>query len=279
MTPAVTVWKKPRSLGLAILIPAAAASAFLSLRLSTGTDAFRRHPGFAQHPVYRTAMETAQSGNYAGATEAFGKLADREPRSELGAWARFQQAIGYRALKRTVEARAAFERVRTEYPGFFLAAKAGEALQALGKEAGDAEHEATDKGQADCGPRALLPVCETLRVKTTLPELREKAGTTASGSTLEGLAKAAKALGLKAAGVQMDRNELLNLKSPAVAWVDGAHYLAILNVRGDRATVRDPNREREEEMTIAELQRRSGGILLVLSVPSSRSQVSGLGSR
>jgi len=254
--------KTPRFLGLALLVPIAAAAATFILRPAGGTVQFRPDAQFARDPGYRAAMETARSGDLAGAAAAFGRLADSQPGSELGAWSRYQQAIGLRSLRRPAEASAAFERVRADYPSFFLAGRAEEALRA-GRSDGATERQR--EAAADCGPRALLVVCERLEVPAKLAALRHTAGTKASGTTLEGLAKAAKSLGLKAAGVQMDRNAMLNLNSPAVAWVDGSHYISVLEVRGDRAKIRDPNRDRDEEMTIAELQRRSGGILLVVT--------------
>ena len=79
----------------------------------------------------------------------------------------------------------------------------------------------------DCGPKALLAVSEKLGVRVTLAELSRAAGVTRRGTTLEGLARAARAQGLKAEGVQMDEKALSRLHTPAIAWVDGDHYLAV----------------------------------------------------
>ena len=114
-------------------------------------------------------------------------------------------------------------------------------------------------------------MCEKLGVPASLEALRETAGKTPEGGTsLEWLARAARARGLNATGVQVDRDALRNLRQPALAWADGEHFLAVLAVEGDpygpsgRATVHDPNHEGEESLTIDELLRRSGGILLLL---------------
>lgn len=118
---------------------------------------------------------------------------------------------------------------------------------------------------ADCGPRALLLVCREMGVTAVdLETLRKAAGTKASGTNLAGLARAAKAQGLKAKGVQMDRQALSQLSSPALAWVDGNHYIAVLSVSGDAASVHDPNKPQKEDMTLDDLLRRSGGVLLTL---------------
>ena len=119
--------------------------------------------------------------------------------------------------------------------------------------------------QADCGPRALLLLCPHLGVRTTLDTLRTQAGTTAAGTSLAGLARAAQAVGLKAKGVRVDKPALEQLAAPAVVWVDGNHYVALLSVAGQRATIHDPNQQAEEVLPVTQLLQRSGGILLTLS--------------
>ena len=124
--------------------------------------------------------------------------------------------------------------------------------------------------QADCGPRALLLLCPQLGVRTTLSTLRQRAGTTAAGTSLAGLAQAAQSVGLKAKGVRVDKEALTQLDGPAVAWVDGNHYVALLSVEGQRATVHDPNQQSEEEvLPVTRLLQRSGGVLLTLNRVSS----------
>ena len=97
--------------------------------------------------------------------------------------------------------------------------------------------------QADCGPRALLLLCPQLGVHTSLDTLRKRAGTTAAGTSLAGLAQAAQSVGLKARGVRLDRQALSQLGGPAVAWVDGNHYVALLSIEGQRVTIHDPNQQ------------------------------------
>jgi hypothetical protein len=122
---------------------------------------------------------------------------------------------------------------------------------------------------ADCGPRALLLVCQSLNIPATLPQLTRVAGTTDQGTTLKGLAKAADAVGLKAKGVQMDENALARLSTPAVAWVEGNHFVAVLRVHGDSVTVRDPSAKEKEVLPLRELIARSGGVMLLLSPPKN----------
>ena len=121
---------------------------------------------------------------------------------------------------------------------------------------------------ADCGPRALLLVCEQLGVKATLPQLRQQAGTTAAGTSLAGLQGAATQLGLKAEGVQVSREALPDMNMPALAYVNGNHFVAVLNVqgRGENATARihDPNKAEEETISQERLLRLCSGYLLLV---------------
>jgi hypothetical protein len=124
---------------------------------------------------------------------------------------------------------------------------------------------------ADCGPQALLLVCQKLNIPPTeaTPEgLRSAAGTGKNGTTLAGLKKAAESVGLVAEGVQMDLHALARLETPAVAWMDGNHYIAVLSVHGDTATVHDPNRGEVETVPLSQLLARSGGVLLTLNRPT-----------
>lgn len=118
---------------------------------------------------------------------------------------------------------------------------------------------------ADCGPRALHFVCRELGVPASLSALTEVAGTTTgAGSSLLGLARAAKSVGLSARGVQVDADALRRAPMPALAWVDGDHFVAVTRIKDDSATVHDPNTNGKEEVALDTLLRRSGGILLLL---------------
>ena len=119
--------------------------------------------------------------------------------------------------------------------------------------------------QADYGPRALLLLCPSFGIHTDLATLRRQAGTTPKGTTLQGLSHAATALGLKAKGIQVDRQALAHVSLPAVVWYDGNHYIDLLAVSDEQVTIRDPNKPKEEDISTNELLGRSGGILLTLS--------------
>jgi ABC-type bacteriocin/lantibiotic exporter with double-glycine peptidase domain len=117
---------------------------------------------------------------------------------------------------------------------------------------------------ADCGARALAIVCENLGILADPAALAKSCGLNERGTSLAALAKAARSLGLRADGIQVDLAALNALSSPDVVWVDGNHYVALLEVSGGKATIRDPNRSGEEAVAAEELLRRSGGVLLRL---------------
>ena len=128
---------------------------------------------------------------------------------------------------------------------------------------------------SDCGPRALLLVCQHLNTPATLVHLTQAAGTNGQGTTLAGLEKAAKTVGLQADGVQVDRDALKQLNKPAVAWLDGNHYVALLSVDGDTATIHDPNDASEKQVAVSDLLPRTGGILLTLDTPVQGDKIQG----
>jgi len=120
----------------------------------------------------------------------------------------------------------------------------------------------------NCGPRALLLVCQQLGIRTSIDELSRQAGTNAQGTSLEGLAIAAKAVGLKAEGVQVSREALPETNTPALAYVNGNHFVALLSLHGNgenaTATIHDPNAAGEETISQERLLRLCSGYLLLL---------------
>lgn len=121
--------------------------------------------------------------------------------------------------------------------------------------------------QADCGPRALLLLCQREGIRANLPQLRQLAGTTQEGTSLAGLEKAAKSVGLKAEGVQVSREALGDVDMPALAYVNGNHFITVLSVQGRgedaTATVHDPNNAQEQTIPQERLLRLCSGYLLL----------------
>ena len=131
-----------------------------------------------------------------------------------------------------------------------------------------ASHPLVSTADLNCGPRALLLVCRQLGVRTTVEALSKQAGTNAQGTSLEGLAIAAKSVGLKAEGVQVSREALPKTDTPALAYVNGNHFVALLSLHGSgenaTATIHDPNAAGEETISQERLLRLCSGYLLLL---------------
>jgi len=121
---------------------------------------------------------------------------------------------------------------------------------------------------ANCGPLALMKACDCFGISTTLGQVRQLAGTSAKGTSMKGLSKAATALGLKAEGVQVSREALAEMSVPAIAWVEEDHYITVLGLygsdKGGTANIYDPNTNREEVLTQDKLLRACSGYLLLL---------------
>lgn len=127
---------------------------------------------------------------------------------------------------------------------------------------------AVSSADVNCGPRALLLVCQQLGIRTSIDELSRQAGTNAQGTSLEGLAMAAKAVGLKAEGVQVSREALPNQPLPAIAYVNGNHFIVVRKLEGSgenaTATIHDPNAAGGETISQERLLRLCSGYLLLL---------------
>jgi hypothetical protein len=207
--------------------------------------------------AYQAALKRGLGGDLVGAQAEFLKLAGAQRGTALGAQALYQAGLAAEGAGDQTRREQAFADLRREYPGYFLARRVtpGRKLPTL-----DAK-----TVHADCGPRALELALRRLGRTATLDALRKQAETTARGTTLEGLAAAARSNGVKARGVQMDRTALAQVSTPALAWVDGDHFVALLSVSENEAVIHDPNHGKEETIGLDDLIRRSGGVLLLLS--------------
>ncbi len=83
---------------------------------------------------------------------------------------------------------------------------------------------------------------------------------------MAGLANAAAKVGLNTEGMQVSREALARVETPAVAWVNQNHYIAVLSLDGDgqnaTALVHDPNAPNEQNISQERLLRMCGGYLL-----------------
>ena len=120
-----------------------------------------------------------------------------------------------------------------------------------------------------CGPRSLVLVDKYLyRPVVSLHVLEAAGGTGPHGTNMTGMVRAAKAAGFNALAVQAGRTGFAKLPMPAVAWVYGDHYIAVLSMHGrgqtGTATVWDPNALVPVTLSQQSLLRMSGGIMLLL---------------
>ena len=83
--------------------------------------------------------------------------------------------------------------------------------------------------RAMCGPKALAYVCNSMGVRTDCKELAKLAGTSVNGTSMEGLAKAARLKGCEVAGLQVTFKGLKSQPKPLLALVSN-HYLVIEKV-------------------------------------------------
>lgn len=233
--------------------PAKAPAAALSSSPRTAPARIFTAIGVHSLPAYHKAEAACRGGRYGEAADLLARLgSDTRLSAEYRAFCREQQAICLRDAGLPVPASASVLPAVSTVP----IVSAASLLRSLTPE------------QADCGPRALRIVCERLDVRASLPALRQMAGTTGQGTSMAGLASAAEKLGLKAEGMQVSREALSRIETPALAWVNQNHYVAVLSLKGDgpeaTALVHDPNQSGEQTIGQEQLLRLCGGYLLLV---------------
>ena len=116
----------------------------------------------------------------------------------------------------------------------------------------------------DCGPRALALLLHHLAIPVKLADIEQQTPLTSKGCSMEELAKDAKRYGLHPIGVQVARNGISQLKTPAIGWVDDNHYIAVYSLQNGMAVVHDPNVASANTISQQELLRLTGGYFLEL---------------
>ena len=118
-----------------------------------------------------------------------------------------------------------------------------------------------------CGPRSLLHLCELLKVKTNIQELKKLSGYHPDrGTTMKGLKTAATYKGLSPKGVIFSL-ELLKRKKvplPAIAYVDDNHFLVFESVDKDGVKISDPAKKYDPYITWDKVSEIWDGHLLIL---------------
>lgn len=95
-----------------------------------------------------------------------------------------------------------------------------------------------------CGPKAIAFLLDKKLLQTKMASpgyeaIAKLCGTTDEGTTMAGMAKGLRAMGIDAHGAQLNRRDLAHVAMPAIL-LDGDHYLALLEVDTTHALVYDP---------------------------------------
>lgn len=115
----------------------------------------------------------------------------------------------------------------------------------------------------DCGVVCLQMVLRQQKIATTVEELRVAANTTAKGTSLLGLKHAAEAKGLQASVWRLNWQDLLRAPLPAVAFIDGYHFVVLEVIGADGGVVvLDPARGRLRYPAESFIQHWRGEVLL-----------------
>jgi ABC-type bacteriocin/lantibiotic exporter with double-glycine peptidase domain len=127
----------------------------------------------------------------------------------------------------------------------------------------------------DCGVICLKTVLSMKGIQADLPELRREARTSSSGASLLGLKQAAEAHGLQASTWRLNPNDLQRVQLAAIAFVDGNHFVVVVEVTADEfITVLDPARGRLRFTAAAFRRHWRGETLLFANVDEVSAWVS-----
>ncbi len=93
----------------------------------------------------------------------------------------------------------------------------------------------------DCGPAALAAICRHYGIRATEEDIAGLAGTTGLGTSMEGLAAAARQKGLSVQGVEATPEELSKLPLPCLLYYSAGHFAVLTGVRAGRFYLADPS--------------------------------------
>jgi ATP-binding cassette, subfamily B, bacterial CvaB/MchF/RaxB len=92
----------------------------------------------------------------------------------------------------------------------------------------------------DCGLAAMEMVGRALGAGWTPAQLAGEIPLSERGASMLALQQFAERHGVKATGWQLNLRELTTIRPPAIAFVDGHHYVVLTSVDADRVIVEDP---------------------------------------
>lgn len=125
-----------------------------------------------------------------------------------------------------------------------------------------------------CGPQSLLRVCEILKVESNLEELKQLTGFDPNrGTTMLGLRDGANYKGLTSKGVKSNLEAVQEKKVPlpAIAYVNGDHFLVLEAVQGDGVRISDSASKYAPYLSWEELSKIWEGELLIFDAAKQSS--------
>ena len=235
----------------------------------------------------KLAHHTANQNNYIEARKEFLAAAEEHKGTpamhpEFGTLtdqARYQSIVCLEASGQKTEAAAEYRKFRQERqlsPLVHLCFRRlerieGKALTAdevLLQSAVSAQEKRIRFETSVCGPKCLEKLLPLFgKPATTYQDLAKLCGTTDSGTTMEGLKEGAEKLNLNPIGLELNAKDFRELAKPAI-WMLQDHYVAILQIYGDKALVYDPRWQTEEWKPIpAATDEKFRAIVLAFEVP------------
>jgi subfamily B ATP-binding cassette protein HlyB/CyaB len=119
------------------------------------------------------------------------------------------------------------------------------------------------RDSTECATTCLAMVLGRHGLAQTQGILRQRAQLGSRGLDLASLARLAREFGFDAEGVRINPNNLARLPLPAIAHVDGNHYVVVTEIAGTRIRIHDPAYGRDH-LTTEQFARRSSGVFLTL---------------
>jgi RHS repeat-associated protein len=175
------------------------------------------------------------------------RLPDGSTLEELSA---FQFALSFLRGGDKARAKLELQEFQKQYPESYLSVRAQEILDfVIDKRVGRKErgwweyHLVKGKG---CGPKALKRALEELGIRKGEGELASLAGTNGEGTSLLGLLKAARKVGVKGARAVWWEGDLRELPTPFIAFTRPRHFVTVLSVKNKISWFFDPIRKRWE---------------------------------
>jgi hypothetical protein len=205
---------------------------------------------------YQQALRLGLAGKSQEAHDRFVTLSGEARGTSLGAWSLYQASIGAKLLKQDPLAEAHVAQLRSDYADHPL----------TGRLAEPAPTPRPQRRSSDCGPRALLYLCERAGIAADLQELTRLCKTDKQGTTLARMQTAARQKGFQAEAAHVDAAFLQKHRPSGIAWFSGDHYVAFLPDGGAaRLLVYDANETQPEALTPKALAKRCQGIVLLMA--------------